>query len=245
MGILKYEKDVFIYTNDVDNNDIIKPHSVLEIFQDIAALHADELGCGYEECKKNNMAWILLYNKIEILKPPAYFKDIKVMTWPKPNRRIEYNREYMMVDEFYNPIITGISNWAIINYETRSIVRKPVEFNGEYYSYTNYPNPAKRKLELDESNINDYFTYIPTCDDLDHNGHVNNARYLKIIFDFLKPNINNQYINYIEIAYLKEAMFESIIKIGYNRINNYKYEFIGYIDEEKCFEAIIGVKNNE
>ena len=244
MGLLKYEKDIFIFTKDVDNNDIIKPHAVLEIFQDIAALHADILGCGYEACKNNNLAWILLYNKIEILKPPTYFKDVKVMTWPKPNRRIEHNREYLMVDENNETLIKGISNWAIINYETRSIVRKPMEFDGEYYSFTNYNEPAKRKLELEEEFI-DYFNYKPSCDDLDHNGHVNNARYLKMIFEFIKPNLNKQYINYIEIAYIKEARFETDIKIGYNKIDVNKYIFIGYIENEKCFEAIIGVEDYE
>ena len=245
MSLLKMERDFFIYTKDVDMNDIIKPHAVLEIFQDMAALHAIDLGCGYEVCKQNNMAWILLYNKVEIVKPPKYFKNYKVKTWPKPNRRIEYNREYLMVNENDEPLIKGISNWAVINYETRSIVRKGFEFEGEYVSETNYIEPAKRKLELDENNFNNYFEYKTSADDLDHNGHVNNTRYLKMIYDFLNLQMEQKYINYIEIAYIKEARFEEIIKIGYNKISDNKYEFIGYVNNEKCFEAIIGVEYYE
>ncbi len=242
MSLLKMERDFFIYTKDVDSNDVIKPHAVSEIFQDIAALHADELGCGYEACKSNSLAWIILYNKIEIVKPPKYFSNVKVKTWPKPTRRIEHNREYLMVDENDNTLIKGISNWAIINYETRSVVRKGFEFDGEYVTETNYLEPAKRKLDLELINPT-YFEYITTCDDLDHNGHVNNSRYLKMIFEHLRLSLDNKYINYIEIAYIKEAKFEQTIKIGYNRIDNDKYIFIGYLNEEKCFEAIIGVDN--
>lgn len=245
MSLLKMERDFFIYTKDVDMNDIIKPHAVLEMFQDMAALHAIDLGCGYEVCKKNNMAWILLYNKVEIVKPPKYFTNVNVKTWPKPARRIEYNREYLMVDENNEPLIKGISNWAVINYETRSIVRKGFEFDGEYEEFTNYFEPAKRKLELDDSSITNYFEYTTVADDLDHNGHVNNTRYLKMIYDFLNPQMERKYINYIEIAYIKEARFEETIKIGYNKIADNKYEFIGYVDNEKCFEAIIGVKDYE
>ena len=245
MSILKMSKDFFIYTKDVDSNDIIKPHAISEIFQDMAALHANVLGCGYEECKANSLAWIILYNKIEIVKPPKYFTDVVVETWPKPNRRIEHNREYLIVDKNNGILVKGISNWAIINYDTRSIVRKGVEFDGEYYDQTHYPEPAKRKLELDDSLINEYFEYKPSCDDIDHNGHVNNTRYLKMIFDFLNLPKEKKFINYIEIAYIKEAKFEQTIKIGYNKTNDDKYIFIGYINEEKCFEAIIGVKDNE
>lgn len=240
MSLLKMERDFFIYTKDVDSNDIIKPHSILEMFQDMAALHADELGCGYDYCKKNSLAWIILYSKVEIVKPPKYFTNVKIKTWPKLTRRIEYNREYLMVDEYDSPLIKGISNWAIINYETRSIARKAIEFNGEYVEQTHYLEPAKRKLDLELINPT-FFDYKTTCDDIDHNGHVNNSRYLKIIFDHLCLSLQNKYINYIEIAYLKEAKFEQTIKIGYNIIDINKYEFIGYVNEEKCFEAIIGV----
>lgn len=245
MALLKMERDFFIYTKDVDSNDIIKPHALLEIFQDVAAIHAGNLGCGYEECKAQNLAWVILYNKIEIVKPPKYFTDVVVNTWPKPARRIEYNREYEMVDGNGDLLVKGISNWAIINYETRSIVRKGVEFDGEYNEFTNYPEPAKRKLDLDESLVSDYFTYTTVADDLDHNGHVNNTRYLKMIFDHLKLHQQKKYINCIEIAYIKEAKFEETIKIGYNRLNDNKYMFIGYVNKEKCFEAIIGEKEYE
>ena len=245
MSTLKMNREFFIYTKDVDSNDIIKPHAISEMFQDMAALHANELGCGYEACKENSLAWIILYNKIEIVKPPKYFTDVIVETWPKPHRRIEHNREYLMKDKDNNVLVKGISNWAIINYETRSIVRKGYEFDGEYETFTNYSEPAKRKLELDESLIKDHFEYTTTCDDLDHNGHVNNTRYLKMIFDHLKLFRDKKYINYIEIAYIKEAKFEETIKIGYNKIDNDKYIFIGYINEEKCFEAIIGVDKYE
>ena len=185
MSILKMDREFFIYTKDVDSNDMIKPHAISEIFQDMAALHANILGCGYQNFKDNSLAWIILYNKIEIVKPPKYFSNVTVKTWPKPARRIEYNREYLMVDENDEPLIKGLSNWAIINYETRSVVRKGVEFNGDYVSETNYPEPAKRKLDLDESSFDGFFEYKTTSDDLDHNDHVNNTRYLKMIFDFL------------------------------------------------------------
>ena len=53
----------FIHTRDLDKYDIIKPSAILEFFQDIAGIHADELGIGYETCKQKNLAWVVLYQR--------------------------------------------------------------------------------------------------------------------------------------------------------------------------------------
>lgn len=56
MGILKKEMAFFIQTKDVDQQDRIKPQSVFDLFQDIAGLHAEELGIGYRQCLADHRA---------------------------------------------------------------------------------------------------------------------------------------------------------------------------------------------
>jgi acyl-ACP thioesterase len=152
------------------------------------------------------------------VKPPKYFSNIKVKTWPKPTRRIEHNREYLMVDENDNTLIKGISNWAIINYETRSVVRKGFEFDGEYVTETNYLEPAKRKLDLELINPT-YFEYKTTCDDLDHNGHMNNARYAELVFNTFKIDEFRK-IKSFECEYIKELKYNEDAYIMYDDIRN-------------------------
>ena len=55
MKLMKKSMDFFIQTRDVDQNDRIRAASLIDFFQDIAGLHAEELGVGYEVLKEKIM----------------------------------------------------------------------------------------------------------------------------------------------------------------------------------------------
>ena len=230
----------FIHTRDLDKYDIIKPSAILEFFQDIAGIHADELGIGYETCKQKNLAWVVLYQRFEIVKIPPSLTNVNVKTWPKPKERLEFQREYLIEDLDGQTLVKGISNWVVIDLVSRNLVRTDkIDFNGEYYNYTNYNQKSKRKLSLDDKLIENYFTYKVQYDDLDHNGHMNNAKYLNIVYNNLGDI--KSYVKNLEIAYIKEAKIDDCLKIGMYKVES-QYFYIGFLNDEKCFECIIGVE---
>lgn len=242
MAEMVKEYEFFVHTNAVDCNDVIKPYVILDYFQDIAAIHADELGVGYDFMKERNLAWVILYQHFEIMNLPPYLENVNVITWPKPNRRLEFEREYLITDKNNNVCVKGISNWVVIDMENRGLVRtEQIKFNGEYRSFTNYEEKCKRKLNLDKENIEKYFEYRVSYADLDHNGHMNNSKYLNIVFDLLPLYGTKKFIKNVEIAFVKEARYNDVIKIGYYRCSNNEEAYIGFVNEEVCFECLIGV----
>ena len=64
----RYSELFKIRTNDLDTYDRVKPYVYLDFFQDVAGHHADILGVGYEACKKENIAWVLMKNRLEVIK---------------------------------------------------------------------------------------------------------------------------------------------------------------------------------
>lgn len=238
---MKKKMDFFIHTKDVDYNDVIRPTVLLDMFQDLAGLHAEELGVGYQDLKEKNMAWVVLYQRYEIKKLPPYLKTVQLVTWPKPKNRLEFEREYLLKNEQGEILVEGISNWVIIDLNTRRLVRSDhTHFNGEYETQTNYPDKCKRKLSLDATKITDTFTYCVTLEDIDHNGHMNNARYLNIIQNHFFEYGSKEYIQDVEIAYVKEAKYRDEISIGHFCLDD-KEAFIGFINQDVCFECLIGV----
>ena len=158
MAIMKKEMEFFIQTSAVDISDNIKPASVFDYFQDIAGLHAKELGVSYETIKKENLAWVILYETYEIINMPPYLENVVVKTWPKPKGRLEFEREYFMESIDGKTLIKGISNWVLIDLDTRMIARTDrVDYNGEYYDFTNYNGKTKRKIGLDYNKCIDFF----------------------------------------------------------------------------------------
>ncbi len=241
MAVMKKTTHYSIQPRDVDYHDILKPTAIIDFFQDIAGVHATELGIGYEKLIKENNTWIVLYQQFEMVAIPKYHANIEIVTWPKSKGRLEFERELLILDEDGNTLVKGISNWLVLNLKTHAIVRaSEIDLNGEYETFTNYPNKCKRKLELDQSLIEDTFTYEVCFDDLDHNGHMNNAKYVNIIFNHYPFYGTNKYTKSVEIAYIKEAKFHETITIGHYK-NNSKDAYIGFLDKELCFECVIEV----
>ncbi len=238
MGILKKEMAFFIQTKDVDQQDRIKPQSVFDLFQDIAGLHAEELGIGYRQCLADHRAWVILYEEIEILNQPPYLADVKVITWPKPKHRIEFEREFLMVDQANRPLVKGISNWIVIDSESRRPVRaSSIEFEGTYYDFTNYPFQTPRALQLDTSKLNEQFSYSVVYDDLDHNGHMNNARYIGMIYRHFTTRYPNAYFKKVAFAFIKETKVGETLHVSYGFTAFNEVCFVGTVAEHRSFEC--------
>lgn len=238
---MKKTIDFFIHTKDVDYNDVIRPTAILDMFQDAAGLHAKDLGVGYEALQEKNYAWVVLYQRFEIVKMFPYLDIVQLDTWPKPKSRLEFEREYLIKNRAEEVLVKGISNWVVIDLTTRGLVRSDsIDFHGEYVFFTNYLEKCKRKLNLDSNLIQDSYDYVVSLDDIDHNGHMNNARYLNIIQNYLFTFGCKKYIKDVEIAYIKEAKFKDKLRIGHYIVDN-KEAFIGFVHDDICFECLIGV----
>ena len=90
----------------------------------------------------------------------------------------------MVVSNIYLPYIL-FSLFIKLIWENNTAVQFKIIFNGEFHTVTNFPEKCKRKLNLNPNGPMEYFHYEVKSCDLDHNGHMNNARYLNIIFNYL------------------------------------------------------------
>ena len=77
--------------------------------------------------------------------------------------------------------------------------------------------------------------------DLDHNLHLNNARYLDIVYNMMIENGKKE-IKKCEIAYISEARLDDIIHVKYFKIDN-KDCYQGFVNDELCFEAILEMED--
>ena len=235
---MNYKKLEFnVREKDVKLNDKLRYSAILDFFQDIASIQANEAGIGFKEVVKKNFYWILLYVSFEVKKNlPEFGEAINVITWPKEKGRIEYEREYEIRNKNNEILITGISNWCLIDINTRSIRRAEIDYVGEMYPFTNYNEKCPHKLNLVEHDVIKEFNYKVLKTDLDHNMHMNNARYLDIIYNMDVDDAKDY--KKVDIAFIHEARLNEIITIKYFKEGNYKC-FIGYVNNERCFEVKI------
>jgi acyl-ACP thioesterase len=234
MALMYYERNYFVQTRDCDQYDNFKPSSVLDYFSDIASYHADMIGVGYKATLEMGLYWVVLFQEFEIMDNSVKPNDeIIISTWPSAHYKLEYERDFLITDINKKPIIKGRSNWVLIDVEKRMIKRANPNFNGEMMDYRNYEEKSKRKLDLSSDVYIKEEDYVVRKTDLDHNLHMNNARYLDVVFNMVDFKAKK-----VEIAFIKEARLGDTINVKYYKNEN-NHSFIGLIEGTKCFECVI------
>ena len=236
MAVMLYETKFYVHAVDTDLKDKIRPASVLSYFQDAASVNAVELGVGYHDLLDLNLYWVILYEEFEILKDIEWGEVVRTRTWPKSRTRLEFEREYELRNNQDELLVKGISTWCVISTETRRLERgDSVIFKGEYYDYTNYHEKLNRKMKLQITEPDMTYDYKVLYTDLDHNLHLNNAKYLDVIYNM---HANDKKVKKVRISFVNEAHVGETLHILY------KHEeqgdcYIGLVGSNTCFMAIL------
>ena len=166
---------------------------------------------------------------------PSINQKVILKTWPHQKGKIDFDREYAIYDENKNLLIKGLSKWILMNYKTRRIsMFNNIKYPFECLEETNFENKFNKIEDFDINN----FSFIETTtseNDLDINGHVNNASYARIVLNNIDFDIT---INHFEINYIKEIKANQKLKIYYLKKDN-TYYIKAFNNEEVIFVLIV------
>ena len=198
-----YDEKFVLRNSDFSFKDKLKPQAMLELFEEIAGRHATKLNIGYEDLKKLKYAWVVVRTKVKIYSDLKNGSNAIVRTFPSKRGKIDFDRNYQLLSEDGSVAVDAMSKWIVINYETRRISRAS-EIN---YDETNLPEPLFDSLEkvVIDKDLNLSKPLKFNLNDLDHNGHVNNCRYVEKIFDTFDYDIKD--MDSFECEYVKEMHY--------------------------------------
>jgi acyl-ACP thioesterase len=213
MGQYLYSEIFSIRNSDFSNLDQIKPHSVLEILEEIAGRHAEKIGCGYRACKALHQAWVCIRTKVEFLDNLINGENGIVETYPSKPGRIDFDRSYEIKRLDGTSCVKAVTKWVVMNYDTRRIERASnVTFPQDCDTMPIIEVP--KKVVIDENvNLNNCVKFVTCLNDLDHNGHVNNCRYLNYVYNTFD---SNQVIKSFECEYIKELKYGEEATLKYD-----------------------------
>lgn len=182
--IMFYSQELYLPAGCFDICDNLRPASVLELFQDAAGRHADMLGSGYEDMKAAGKAWVLMRVCYHIDKMPDFGSRVTVSTWPRQGR-LDFDRYYLITSPQGEVLVRGSSKWCVIDLASRRLLREPgIIYPGQGRDSADMPcAPRLRSPENGEKAGE--LRALPSR--LDHNGHMNNARYADAVQDALAP----------------------------------------------------------
>lgn len=210
-------KDKFyIGYRDVDANLKIKNSAILNIFEDIAGMHANLIG---EGIKQGDTTWLLTGYKVKILKRPEYGDKVCVETWGTEIKSITASREFEVRSESGELLIIGLSNWVHINIKSKKIEKVSETIANAYQIEPEKTNFNETKLEKLKSPEEFEYEKEYTIDWnwIDANNHMNNIFYMDLADIVLPDEISKENVfSAFEIMYKKEIKYKDKVKCLYS-----------------------------
>jgi acyl-CoA thioesterase FadM len=204
-----FEKRYHLRIGDFDASRHLRPSTVLDLFQCVAAEHAEELGIGLDRMLEQELIWVLVRVRYEIERPITYGTErLHVKTWPLAPRRSGFQREYRVTDAAGNLLIRGTSDWVLMHRVRRRLM--PV---GDIYP-KDIEYLTDQSFEGRVSPIPDTRTEEPPVpfmlrySDLDMNGHVNNTRYTEFALSAFPPE-SGRYVRGLQLDFHREVLADS------------------------------------
>lgn len=214
-----WQREYTLRAGDFDKFDRIKPSAVLDLFQDVAGQHAEEIGVGFNDMIAKKYLWVLTRVRFKIISAPKRYQTVVIKTWPLEPNRLNYRREYCIEDTDGNRLVIGSSDWVVLHCEERKLLSVPdlYSFTNDFHNEVMFEEKAK-KLRDFENNSEPYIINAGFSD-LDVNDHVNNTKYANYVIDAVNPQ-KEDVIDAFQIDYRKEVMQGTQLSIYYMKEGN-------------------------
>ena len=199
----------------------ISPFAVLKMFNHASTVHGELLGVGFEKMLSQNLMWVSMRIKFEVVNMPKPNQELIITTYPSGKNMLEYDRDFLIFDSNHNLMIRGMNKFCLMNSQTRRIAKlttidAPVLDDKE-------PCFEGRFLKTDtfEPEFLADYSYQISDADIDLNGHANNAVYAKVVATLLERETRK--LKFFQINYLKETL------LG-NRLDVFKKSSLDSLD---------------
>lgn len=200
-----WKQELTIHWEKTDVSGKLSLPGLGQLLINTATQHAEMLGFGFKELKKQNLNWVLFRMNIEINRLPLWNEPVTLSTWPVGIKGLAGLREFVMHDENGNVLCSANSEWLIIDLETRRPKRlnhfeKLLKYNHDEKAFTGTPLVANPK-----ANFHDLFQVTVRHSDMDFNGHATARRYFDWLDDGIYQLNPDKQIGKIQITFFQET----------------------------------------
>ena len=182
---------------------------------EVATLHANDLGIGYETLVKTSETWVLSRVAVEMRLYPGVNDHYTIRTWVCSINRLFSERDFEILLADGTVIGHARTVWAVINTTTRTasdisrfehiLLTVPAD------KHCPVDKPSRPVAVKDPTHIETYrFTYC----DLDVNRHVNSSRYIELLLNQWSLDFHDHNrLTRFEIAYMHEARYDDTVEV--------------------------------
>lgn len=222
-----YEMKMRIRFSDISRDGKLRIYELPKLFQDCSIEHSESLGIGIPYLEPKHLAWLLTSWQIDIQRLPEYGEEVRIQTWPYEFKSAFGYRNYQMIGEEDEVIVSGYALWLHTDIQEMKPVRVSEEETARYgfeprleMEYT----PRKIVLPDDMMVVSDL---LVTPHYADMYRHLNNAMYVDIASDYLPKGED---VARIRVDYRKQVKVGDQLVVKQQIIDDHCY--IAFCDEQ-------------
>ncbi len=235
--MMKHEEKMILRESCFDAYGNLLPREVLSLFENLAGHHAEALGVGFAAMLERNLLWVIRNIRYQVCGELVPGSEVVGMTWPLPQTKVGFVREYLICDGDGNALIKGTSSWVLIYADSRQLaVEADVYPKGEHCLARNFEEKTRRirDFEAEETAV-----VCPDASAIDANEHVNNTCYADFVHRALGGFGGR--IDTFQIDYQREVLCGEEVHL-YAAKNEDSALVKGICKEEKAFACCVTLK---
>lgn len=201
-----FKEDVVIRSYEVDGSGAVSLPQIANYFQEAAGKHAHSLQFDISDLQKKGLTWVLFRMNIRVSDFPKRWDRVQIQTWPSSGDGIRAFRDYKLTSQDGTELAVGVSQWMVLDIQTRRPVRMPKEVVEMGLSVDDH------LLEVSKSSFSEItdVTYKTSVQigrhELDMNNHANNVTYMNWMTGYLPaPWGDQKKCTSLELQYHKEV----------------------------------------
>lgn len=199
--------------SEVDSNQKLTLHAILNYFQDCSIFHAEHIGAGISVLAEHGHIFYLTSWQIVVDRYPALGEEISVGTWSYGFRGFYGYRNFTIEDASGTVIAYANTIWTFMSVKDLTPVRIPVPVQKAYTFEPAYPmENAPRKIRVPEGGIQMEPVAVHKFQ-VDINQHMNNTQYVLIAQEYLPENTDVKQLraDYRKSAALKDTIYPLVV----------------------------------
>jgi len=198
------------------------------------------LGVSVEELMGAGLLWVICFSQINVKRMPCGGESVSIYTWPGAEKMGMFTRRYAAFTQEGEELFTAASLFSLVNETTRALVL-PAD-SGFIFPVVNLPDePKLPRFSARGTEGNLEISHPVTSDEIDKNGHVNNAFYLDWAEEVRQKEALSapDDVTSIWIGYSKEVLQDQLVTMRYG-CNEQELFLRGYVNGESCFTIVFG-----
>ena len=213
MDSMELIKQYSLASYDVDFESKATVQALLRFMDDIAWEHARELGLGFGQLARQELAWVIARLKIEVEAYPRWGDAMRVKTWAADKDRLFWYRDFEFCTSEGRELARAATASVLIDLKSRRPQRADRMFNREL-APRERAFPENLKKLPSAAGGRERRTEEVRYSDLDQNGHLNNVKYVEWLLDSYPLAFHRENrVRALEVNFLSEGLYGDTVAV--------------------------------